>query len=70
MVGASPLHDALVAAKTSPEPIHLLIQSESWIRPFDIDYHDGERFPALVRTDGAKDYLDEITTPLTKPPAQ
>ena len=70
MIGANPLHDALVAAKTSHEPIHLLIQTESWIRPFDIDYHDGERFPVLVRTDGAKDYLDEITTPLTKPSAQ
>ena len=68
MLGANPLHDALVTAKTNSEPIHLLIQSESWVRTFDIDYHDGERFPALVRVDGTKDYLDEITTPLTKPP--
>jgi hypothetical protein len=35
----------------------------------DIDYHDGERFPVMVRNPGAKDYLDEITTPLAKPAA-
>ena len=70
MVGANPLHDAIVAAKTSPDPIHLIIQTESFIKPIDLDYHDGERFPALVRVDSTKDYLDEITTPLTKPPAQ
>ena len=64
--------DGLVAAindaKTSKEPIHLLMQSEEYITPVSIDYHDGMRYPALVRTDGTKDYLDEITTPLTKSP--
>jgi len=70
MMGDNPLHDALVAAKTGSEPIRLLIQSESYIRPVDVDYHDGERFPVMVRVDGAKDYLDEITTPLTKTDAK
>ena len=39
----------------------------------DIDYHDGERFPSLIRVDGTPDYLDDITKPLTtpeKPPAE
>ena len=31
----------------------------------DIDYHDGQRYPVLVRDNSQKDYLDEITTPLT-----
>jgi predicted metalloprotease with PDZ domain len=61
------LHEALVAAKTSAEPIHFLVQTESYIRTVDVDYHDGEKFPAMVRVEGTKDYLDEITTPLTKP---
>ncbi len=43
-------------------------RSEDTIRPADIDYHDGERYPVMVRVDGTKDYLDEITTPLAKPP--
>jgi predicted metalloprotease with PDZ domain len=66
LLGANPLHDAIVAAKTSTAPIHLIVQSESWIQPIDIDYHDGERYPAMVRIDGAKDYMDEITSPLAQ----
>jgi predicted metalloprotease with PDZ domain len=62
------LHEALVAAKSNTEPIHFLMQTESYIKPIDVDYHDGERFPAMVRVEGTKDYLDEITSPLTKAP--
>ena len=65
---AAALHEAIVAAQSSKDPIHLLIQSEDTIRPADIDYHGGERYPVMVRVDGTKDYLDEITTPLAKPP--
>jgi predicted metalloprotease with PDZ domain len=63
------LHDAIVAAKSSKDPLHFLVQSESYITPVAIDYHDGERYPVLVRVDGTKDYLDEITTPLATHPA-
>ena len=63
------LRDAIDQAKTNKEPIHLLMQTEEYIRPVDIDYHDGQRYPVLVRDDSRKDYLDEITTALTKPPA-
>ena len=69
VLAADALHEAIVAAKSSTEPIHFIMQTESYIKPVDVDYHDGERFPAMVRVDGAKDYLDEITTPLTKPVA-
>jgi predicted metalloprotease with PDZ domain len=58
------LEDAIDAAKSSKEPIHLIVQSESFIRPADIDYHDGQRYPVLVRDSNRKDYLDEITRPL------
>ena len=64
------LNTAIVAAKSSTEPIHLLVQTDSYIRPIDIDYHDGERYPALVRAEGTNDYLDEITSPLAKPQPQ
>jgi predicted metalloprotease with PDZ domain len=63
------LRDAIDAAHTGKDPIHLLVQSEDYIRPAEIDYHDGQRYPVLVRDDSKKDFLDEITTPLTKPPA-
>jgi predicted metalloprotease with PDZ domain len=66
------LHQALVDTKTggpkASEPIHFLMQSEQYITPVAVDYHDGERYPTMVRVDGTKDYLDEITTPLAKHP--
>jgi predicted metalloprotease with PDZ domain len=68
---ADSLHDAIVAAKGNTTPIHFIMQTESYVKPIDVDYHDGERYPVMVRDDSAKDYLDEITTPLvTKPAAQ
>ena len=62
------MHQAVVTAKTASEPIHFLMQSEQYITPVNVDYHDGERYPTMVRVDGTKDYLDEITTPLAKHP--
>lgn len=62
---ADRLRDAIDDAKTGKEPLHFLMQTEDYIRPVDIDYHDGQRYPVLVRDNSQKDYLDEITTPLT-----
>jgi hypothetical protein len=31
-----------------------------------LDYHDGEKFPALKRVDGTPDVLGEILKPLAK----
>ncbi|HVG26867.1 MAG TPA: PDZ domain-containing protein [Acidobacteriaceae bacterium] len=58
------LQEAIAAAKGASEPIHLLMQTEEYIRPIDVDYHDGERYPVLVRDDSKKNFLDEITKPL------
>jgi len=61
------LRDAVRSAKGSSEPIHLILQADSFVRMADIDYHDGERHPILQRVDGTTDTLDEITKPLTTP---
>ena len=58
---------AIRAAKGKTEPIHLIVQADKFVRTAEIDYHDGERYPALERVDGTPDRLDEITKPLTKP---
>jgi predicted metalloprotease with PDZ domain len=60
------LQDAVTEAKGGTQPIRLLMQSESYLTPVTIDYHDGMRYPVLVRDESAKDYLDEITLPLAK----
>lgn len=65
------LRNAVRDAKGKSEPIHFILQTNQFVSLADIDYHDGERYPSLVRVDGTPDYLDEITKPLTAaPPAQ
>jgi predicted metalloprotease with PDZ domain len=59
------LKAAIKAAKGSAEAIHLIVQSDSFVSPFDVDYHDGERYPVLERIDGVPAYLDDITKPRT-----
>jgi predicted metalloprotease with PDZ domain len=61
------LKDAVKSAKGTTEPIHLIIQADSFVSPFDIDYHGGELYPALERIEGTPAYLDDITTPRTTP---
>jgi predicted metalloprotease with PDZ domain len=63
------LKAAIKQAKGKTEPIHLILQTNTFVSLVDLDYHDGERYPTLVRVDGTPDYLDEITKPLTVPPA-
>ena len=64
---ADALNDAIKQAKGNSEPIHLILQADTFVTTADINYHDGERYPSLVRVDGTPDYLDDITKPLTTP---
>ncbi len=59
------LQAGIRAAKGASEPIHLIVQADSFVSTVDLDYHDGERYPALERVEGKPDYLDDITKPLT-----
>ena len=64
---AGALRTAIREAKGKTEPIHLILQSDTFVSSADIDYHEGERYPALQRVEGTPAYLDEITKPLTTP---
>jgi predicted metalloprotease with PDZ domain len=64
---AEALHAAIRGAKGNSEPIHLIVQADSFVSMADIDYHDGERFPVLERMEGTPAYLDDITKPLATP---
>jgi len=64
---ADAVKDAIKQAKGATEPIHLILQSDTFVTLADLDYHDGERYPRLVRVDGIPAYLDDITKPLTTP---
>jgi predicted metalloprotease with PDZ domain len=64
---ADALKTAIHDAKGKTEPIHLILQSDTFVSAADVDYHDGERYPVLERMEGTPAYLDEITKPLTTP---
>jgi predicted metalloprotease with PDZ domain len=53
-------HDAIRAAKTSSSPIELIVENTDYIRVVKLDYHEGEKFPHLVRDESKPDLLTEI----------
>jgi predicted metalloprotease with PDZ domain len=61
------LHAAIRQAKTSSTPIHFILQNDTTVTEVDMDYHDGERYPTLVRVEGTPAYLDDISKPLAQP---
>ncbi len=62
---ADALRAAIVNAKTDSAPLHFTVQLEDGVMNIDVDYHDGEKYPQLVRVEGTPAYLDDITKPLT-----
>lgn len=60
---ADGLHDAIKAAKTSSDPIELIIENTDYIKAYKLDYHGGERYPHLVRDESKPDLLSEIIKP-------
>jgi len=54
------LHAAIKAAKGGSEPIELLVENTDYYKTFKVDYHDGEKYPHLVRDQSKADLLGEI----------
>jgi predicted metalloprotease with PDZ domain len=65
---ASLLGDAIRGAKGTTTPIELIVVNTGYYKIVRLDYHDGLRFPHLVRVDGTPDLLDEILKPMTQAP--
>lgn len=61
------LKNAIKAAQGTSKPIQLIVQADTFVSSFEIDYHDGLRYPALERANGTTDFLDDITKPRTTP---
>ena len=53
-------HDAIRAAKTSTSPIELIVENTEYFRVVKLDYHEGEKYPHLVRDESKPDLLTEI----------
>ena len=57
---ADVLHEAIKAAKSGSDPIELLVENTDYYKTFKLDYHEGERYPHLVRDESKPDLLSEI----------
>ena len=55
---------ALKTAQGSKQPIVLLVKDGVLYRTLSVDYHDGPRWPHLVRDGAGVDYLSQIVAPL------
>ena len=62
------IHDAIKAAKGGKQPIELLISNDDYYRTVPVNYHDGEKYPSLVRDESKPDVVSEIIKPLTQHP--
>jgi len=54
------LHDAIKTAKTGSDPIELLVENTDYYKTVKLDYHEGEKYPHLVRDESKPDLLSDI----------
>ncbi|HXJ90956.1 MAG TPA: M61 family peptidase [Candidatus Binatia bacterium] len=54
------LRDAIKAAKAVSATVDLLVENADYYKTYKLDYHDGEKYPHLVRDESRPDLLAEI----------
>jgi predicted metalloprotease with PDZ domain len=55
--------DAVERAEKSPEAIDIVLEAGNLVRSVRVDYHEGLRYPHLVRVAGKADLLSKILAP-------
>jgi predicted metalloprotease with PDZ domain len=63
---ADGLREALKAATTDRAPLTFIVENRDYFTTHDIDYHGGEKYPALERNAAKPDMLAQIATPLAQ----
>ncbi len=56
-------HDALKATKNASGPLELLVENTDYIKSYALNYHEGEKYPHLIRDNGKPDLLTDIIKP-------
>src|SRR4029077_17850578 len=57
---ADVLHDAIKGAKGGTQPIELLVENTDYFKTYKLDYHEGEKYPRLVRDESKPDLMADI----------
>jgi hypothetical protein len=60
------LHQVLRDSKVSMAPLEFIVENTGYFKVLKIDYHDGEKFPQLVRDGDKPASLDLILQPMVK----
>jgi predicted metalloprotease with PDZ domain len=55
---------ALRTSIHSSQPMELLVENADYYVSFKVDYHDGERYPHLVRNESQSDLLTDLIKPI------
>ncbi|HEV2616257.1 MAG TPA: hypothetical protein VGU63_06560, partial [Candidatus Acidoferrales bacterium] len=58
------MRNAVENSVKETKPLKLLVANGGFVETYEIDYHDGIRYPHLEHAQGSSDYLDEIIKPL------
>jgi predicted metalloprotease with PDZ domain len=57
---------AITAGKAPNSRLELLVEDGDFFKPYSLEYHDGLKYPRLVREESKPDLLDQILKPLTR----
>jgi predicted metalloprotease with PDZ domain len=57
------IKDAITAAKGTTVPVKLLVKSGDLYRTVDLNWHEGLKYPRLVKTDKGDGTLDRLLAP-------
>jgi predicted metalloprotease with PDZ domain len=57
------LRAAIKSAQTNQVPLELLLEKNDFFKTYKVDYHEGERYPCLIRDPAKPDLLTEILKP-------
>ncbi|HZD95060.1 MAG TPA: M61 family peptidase, partial [Candidatus Sulfotelmatobacter sp.] len=60
------LRDALKGGKGNGPNLEMLVVNGDFYKSYTLNYHDGEKYPHLMRDESKPDVLDEITKPVAK----
>ena len=62
------IRTALRRAVNAQQPIALLVENGEYYSTLEVNYHDGIRYPHLVRNEAQPDLLGEIIKPMAPAP--
>jgi hypothetical protein len=64
------MRTALRTGMRNQQPLAILAENGEYLNTYQVNYHEGEKYPHLVRNEAQPDVLSEIARPLAPSPAK